>query len=116
MTLIDVLQSLTVADVARLLLCIVVDLIGFVSYLVPGVGETVDVVWAPVRPSGSTGRRTIALSNSVRMDRSAPSASASYCRIRAWPRSPSSGSLKRRCPAWISSRPPSAAGSIISIC
>ncbi|CEP00439.1 Derlin [Plasmodiophora brassicae] len=48
MTLIDVLQSLTVADVARLLLCIVVDLIGFVSYLVPGVGETVDVVWAPV--------------------------------------------------------------------
>jgi hypothetical protein len=29
-------------------LCIIFDLIGCASYLVPGLGEWVDVVWAPV--------------------------------------------------------------------
>ncbi len=31
-----------------LALCIVLDLIGYFSYAIPGIGEFADVVWAPV--------------------------------------------------------------------
>ena len=33
---------------ASLLFCIVMDIIGCLTYAVPGVGEFADVVWAPV--------------------------------------------------------------------
>lgn len=29
-------------------LCILLDLIGMLSYVVPGMGELIDVVWAPI--------------------------------------------------------------------
>ena len=32
----------------RLSLCILLDLIGYTSYLLPVIGETEDLVWAPV--------------------------------------------------------------------
>jgi len=31
-----------------LVFCIVMDLIGYLSYSIPGIGEFADVVWAPV--------------------------------------------------------------------
>jgi hypothetical protein len=31
-----------------LLLCIIMDAIGCISYVIPGVGELTDIVWAPV--------------------------------------------------------------------
>ncbi|KMS94337.1 hypothetical protein BVRB_022420, partial [Beta vulgaris subsp. vulgaris] len=43
-----VLQRCTINSLARLLLCIVVDLIGLASYLIPVLGEALDVVWAPL--------------------------------------------------------------------
>jgi len=33
----------------KLLACILVDIIGFSSYLLPGVGEVGDVAWAPLQ-------------------------------------------------------------------
>jgi hypothetical protein len=32
-----------------LILAIVIDLIGYVSYLVPVIGESIDVIWAPIQ-------------------------------------------------------------------
>lgn len=40
---------LTLENLFRLFLCIIVDVIGCLSYLVPGLGETSDIVWAPIR-------------------------------------------------------------------
>lgn len=34
--------------IPKLGFCIAMDLIGMASYLVPGVGETFDVLWAPI--------------------------------------------------------------------
>jgi len=31
-----------------LLICIVLDVVGYVTYLLPGLAEWVDVVWAPI--------------------------------------------------------------------
>lgn len=31
-----------------LLFCIVIDLVGYGSYLIPGIGELTDIIWAPV--------------------------------------------------------------------
>lgn len=32
----------------KLLLCLVLDALGYLSYSIIGIGETIDVVWAPV--------------------------------------------------------------------
>ena len=32
----------------KLLLSIIVDIIGMMSYLIPGFGEAIDVIWSPV--------------------------------------------------------------------
>lgn len=32
----------------KLFLGIIFDLIGMISYLIPGIGETIDVIWAPI--------------------------------------------------------------------
>lgn len=32
----------------NLYLCILLDLIGLISYLLPVIGETIDIVWAPI--------------------------------------------------------------------
>lgn len=32
----------------KLFLGIVFDLIGMISYIIPGLGETIDVIWAPI--------------------------------------------------------------------
>jgi len=29
-------------------ICILMDLIGMISYLFPGIGETIDIIWAPI--------------------------------------------------------------------
>ena len=29
-------------------LCILIDLIGMLSYVIPGIGELMDIVWAPI--------------------------------------------------------------------
>lgn len=32
----------------KLLLCLIFDVLGYVSFIIPGVGEFTDVVWAPL--------------------------------------------------------------------
>lgn len=32
----------------KLVACVVLDALGYVSYSVPGLGESIDVVWAPI--------------------------------------------------------------------
>ena len=34
--------------IAKLILGIVLDLVGMMSYLIPGVGEFADIIWAPI--------------------------------------------------------------------
>jgi len=41
-------KGLNMDPSAKLLLCILIDLIGVVSFAAPGVGETTDVVWAAI--------------------------------------------------------------------
>lgn len=38
----------TSAKTTKLLLGIVFDLVGMISYLFPGIAETIDIVWAPI--------------------------------------------------------------------
>ena len=33
---------------ASLLLCVVMDAVGYASYAIPGIGEFADIIWAPV--------------------------------------------------------------------
>ncbi len=33
---------------SSLLFCIIMDLIGYMSYAIPGLGEFADIIWAPV--------------------------------------------------------------------
>ncbi|WP_225975460.1 hypothetical protein [Panacibacter ginsenosidivorans] len=33
---------------ASLLFCIVMDIIGYASYAIPGLGEFADIIWAPI--------------------------------------------------------------------
>ncbi len=45
------IQTLPKADthkIAMLILCLFLDLIGMLSYLLPVLGEVVDIVWAPI--------------------------------------------------------------------
>ena len=36
------------STVPKLVLCLLVDMIGFASFLLPGIGEFGDVIWAPI--------------------------------------------------------------------
>jgi hypothetical protein len=36
------------ATIAKLILGLIFDFIGILSYIVPGIAETVDVIWAPI--------------------------------------------------------------------
>lgn len=31
-----------------LLFCIIMDLLGSITYIIPGIGETADIIWAPI--------------------------------------------------------------------
>lgn len=41
-------QSKTIESLPSLVFCITMDLIGVLPFFIPGLGEIVDVVWAPV--------------------------------------------------------------------
>ena len=41
-------KSNTDYKITKLILGIIFDLIGMISYVIPGVAETIDIVWAPV--------------------------------------------------------------------
>lgn len=42
------LRSLTPRSLLVLMLCMLVDVIGCISYLLPAIGETFDIIWAPI--------------------------------------------------------------------
>ena len=42
------LQQTAVTTIPSLTFCIVMDLIGCLSFVIPGVGEFSDIIWAPI--------------------------------------------------------------------
>ncbi len=45
---IETKNSSTTSKMLKLFLGIIFDLIGMISYIIPGVAESVDLIWAPV--------------------------------------------------------------------
>jgi hypothetical protein len=47
---VQVIKESTIKDrkYAKLILGIIFDLVGMISYIFPGIGETIDIIWAPV--------------------------------------------------------------------
>ena len=41
--------NITPKSIAKLVLSILIDLVGFLTYAVPALGEVADAVWAPIR-------------------------------------------------------------------
>ena len=44
----EVIKNQSSRKTTKLILGIVFDLIGMLSYLIPGIAETLDIVWAPI--------------------------------------------------------------------
>lgn len=44
----EVLQKYNKTKYIKLILAIIIDLVGFISYIFPAIGESLDFVWAPI--------------------------------------------------------------------
>lgn len=47
--LVYVAQTVRASTILKLFVCFIVDIIGFASYLIPGLGELTDIAWAPMQ-------------------------------------------------------------------
>lgn len=47
--LVYVAQTVRASPFLKLIICLIVDIIGFASFLIPGLGEVADIPWAPMQ-------------------------------------------------------------------